>query len=108
MCARVCVYVLNLPSTTQSTAHEAQKAAWLRGGRRERLCSKRVCVCVCVCVPLETTQAKSVYVLPAFETYGATHEAAALADTLVSQDKVRYPFVHTHTHTHIYTTWSHP
>ncbi len=29
------------------------------------------------------------FVLPAFETYGVTHEAAAVADMLASQDKVR-------------------
>ena len=31
--------------------------------------------------------ARAAYVLPAFETYGETHEAAALADLLASKDK---------------------
>lgn len=30
---------------------------------------------------------RTAYVLPAFETYGQTHEAAALADLLASKDK---------------------
>lgn len=43
----------------------------------------------CTACVLQEARSKVAYVLPAFETYGIHHEAAALADLLVSRDKVR-------------------
>lgn len=56
----------------------------------------------------QAAQNKDIFVLPAFETYGSeiTQEAAALADVLVSRDKVSWHDEHEPTKSVLFSTAS--